>query len=615
MTPSDRLGGSTEAQGAQRAPADDDLPPALESLWRMFKLAYRVEPKLLSVSLAMTLLTALPQALVGLWVAVLVDGLGAGVRRTVLWAALGLAASAVLTWYLQVVFDRVQRRFRDRVSIAMEAHVASLLATVATIAHHERREHVDRLEVLRRHTFGLDHLFMSVFSTLGWLLRLGVVLVLLATRVHPALVLLVVFAVPTVVAATWRPGVERAAEERAAPHSRLARHLFLLGTTAAPGKEVRVTGNGPRLVETRRAQWRQWYEPMASARWVTARWNCLAWAVFGAGYVGAVVFTAAGLDGSPGQVVLVLVVGSQLTQFVAAAVGELGFLRSIWLDLSRRLMWLEDYAAAADSRSEGSPPDRLTRGIRFDHVSFRYPGTDRLVLDDVTLDLPAGSVIAVVGENGAGKTTLVKLLARLYAPDNGRIEVDGTDLASMSVREWRSRLAGAFQDFYRFELRALDSVGLGELTLLGDRAAATTAVERAGATDDVDRLAQGLDTQLGPTWDDGVEVSFGQWQKLALARGFMRDEPLLLVLDEPTAALDAETEHALFDRFAAASRDGSSNGRVTLLVSHRFSTVRMADLIVVLDGARVAEVGSHDDLVARGGQYAELYAIQASAFQ
>jgi ATP-binding cassette subfamily B protein len=354
---------------------------------------------------------------------------------------------------------------------------------------------------------------------------------------------------------------------------------------------------------------------MRRAKWATALWSSLAWAVFGLGYVGAVVFTATAIDATAGQIVLVLVIGSQLSQFVGAAVGELGFLRSIWLDISRRLIWLEDYAAAVDARSDGTPPTRLATGIHLEHVSFRYPGSDRLVLDDVTLDLPAGSVVAVVGDNGAGKTTLVKLLARLYDPDAGRIEVDGVDLTSMSVPEWRARLAGAFQDFFRFELRALDGVGLGDLDRLGDRAAAATAIGRAGAGDVVDRLPAGLDTQLGPSWDDGIEVSFGQWQKLALARGFMRDQPLLLVLDEPTAALDSETEHALFERFAEAAREEVTNGRVTVLVSHRFSTVRMADLIVVLDGARLIEVGTHADLMASGGRYAELYGIQATAFR
>jgi ATP-binding cassette subfamily B protein len=184
----------------------------------------------------------------------------------------------------------------------------------------------------------------------------------------------------------------------------------------------------------------------------------------------------------------------------------------------------------------------------------------------------------------------------------------------MAAPEWRKRLAGAFQDFFRFEFRARRTVGAGDLARLDDEVAVNTAVGRAGAADVVARLPAGLETQLGPTWPDGVEVSFGQWQKLALARGFMRDAPLLLMLDEPTAALDAETEHALFERYAAAARD-VTNGRITILVSHRFSTVRMADLIIVLDGARVAEVGSHRDLIAKGGQYAQLYAIQAAAYQ
>jgi len=246
-------------------------------------------------------------------------------------------------------------------------------------------------------------------------------------------------------------------------------------------------------------------------------------------------------------------------------------------------------------------------------VSFAYPGTDRLVLNDVSLDLPAGTVVAVVGENGAGKSTLVKLLAKMYEPTSGNIFIDDVDLARIDADEWRQRLAGAFQDFFRFEFRAKHTVGVGDMPRLDDQPAVVTAVGRAGADDVIVRLSAGLDTQLGPAWPGRVEVSFGQWQKLALARGFMRDEPLLLALDEPTAALDAETEHALFERYAAAAQRGG--GRITILVSHRFSTVRMADLIVVLDGSRVVEVGTHEALMAKRGQYAELYGIQAAAYR
>jgi ATP-binding cassette subfamily B protein len=302
-------------------------------------------------------------------------------------------------------------------------------------------------------------------------------------------------------------------------------------------------------------------------------------------------------------------------------VGEIGFLRGIWLDGSRRLAWLEDYAAALAEHSDAPVPARLVSGIRFEHVSFSYPGTERRVLEDVCLELRPGTVVAVVGENGAGKTTLVKLLCRMYQPTSGRILADGIELSRMPALEWRSRLAGAFQDFFRFEFRARHTVGVGDVPRIDDETAVTAAVERAGASDVIDQLTDGIETQLGATWPLGVELSFGQWQKLALARGFMRNRPLVLVLDEPTAALDAETEHALFERFAAAARNGRSksqdeaDGRITVLVSHRFSTVRMADLIVVLDGSRVVEVGTHDDLVARGGQYAELYGIQAAAYK
>jgi len=590
------------------------MPAALPSMWRALKRGYQAEPLLLVVAFGLSLLAALPDALLALWLKLLADGVLGENGRLIGIAAAGLGVSSAATWFLRVISDRTQRRFRDQVTIALESHVAELQASVATIEHHERPEYLDRLAILRDQVFVLDHMYMSLFTTGGWILRLAVTVVLLAT-IHPALVFLAAFALPTVLTSTWRPGVERAAEERGASANRLARHLFDTATTAPPGKELRVAGIEDDLVARRRAAWERWYEPVARARWGSALWHALGWSFFGAAFVGAIVFVSAGLGETPGNVLLVLAAGSRLSAYIGATVGEIGFLRGIWLDGSRRMAWLEDYAAALEEDADLPVPERLKDGIRLEGVSFSYPSTERLVLEDVDLHLPAGSVVAIVGENGAGKTTLVKLLCRLYAPTRGRILVDGAELARMPAGEWRARLAGAFQDFFRFEFRALHTVGLGDAARLDERPAVSTAVARAGAEDVVSHLVAGLDTQLGPSWPGGVEVSFGQWQKLALARGFMREQPLLLVLDEPTAALDAETEHALFERYADAARNSRADGRITLLVSHRFSTVRMADHIVVMDGARVVEVGGHEELMARRGAYAELYEIQAAAYR
>ena len=600
-------------RSAKGSHANEDLPPAMRSLLRTFRLGYRAEPRLLGLSLGLALLMMLPDALLALWLKFLVDGVLHDQRRRVIIAGFGLAISVTATWYLSLLSQRVQRRFRDRVAIALESHVAHLQASVPTIEHHERPEYLDRLAMLRDQVFALDHMFMSLFSTLGWLFRLAITAALLAS-IHPALVLLMLFALPAFWVSTWRPAVERRVEESVIANTRLGRHLFVLGTTAPPAKEVRVTNTGQWLVAERRAAWDRYYVPVARVRWVTAAWHTMAWAMFAGAYVSAIVWVASGLDRGVGDVVLVLAAGTRLARYVGATAGELGFLRGFWLDSSRRLTWLEDYAAGIDASATAAAPSRLNDGITFDHVSFRYPGTDRLVLDDISLRLPAGAVVAVVGENGAGKSTLVKLLARMYSPTEGRIMLDDADLAGIATDEWRSCLAGAFQDFYRFELHAQQTVGVGDLPRVEDRTATHSAIDRAGAHDVIDRLAYGIETQLGPSWDEGAEVSFGQWQKLALARGFMREAPLLLILDEPTAALDAETEHALFERFASAARSHADTGRVTVLVSHRFSTVRMADLIVVMDGARVVEFGSHDDLMARNGQYAELFRIQAAAY-
>jgi ATP-binding cassette, subfamily B, bacterial len=394
-------------------------------------------------------------------------------------AAVGLAVSAAATWFLRTVSTRVQRRFRDKVTIALESHVARLQASVVTIAHQERPDYLDRLAVLRDQVFVLDHMYMSLFSTCGWILRLGVTVALLMS-IHPLLAVLALFAVPTVLTSSWRPAVERSAEERSAQYDRLAKHLFLTATTAPAGKEVRVTGLGERLVSDRRAAWERWYRPVAASRWASAGWHCLAWAVFGAGYVGAVVFVSSGLDSPVGDVLLVLAAGARLSAYIAATVGEIGFLRGVWLDGSRRLVWLEQYAESLVTEVDAAVPERLNDGIQLEQVSFAYPGTDRLVLQDVDLVLPAGSVIAVVGENGAGKSTLVKLLCKLYEPTKGRILVDGVPLARMPTDEWRERLAGAFQDFFRFEFQARHSVGVGDVPRLRGSQLRPVAEARAG---------------------------------------------------------------------------------------------------------------------------------------
>jgi ATP-binding cassette subfamily B protein len=234
----------------------------------------------------------------------------------------------------------------------------------------------------------------------------------------------------------------------------------------------------------------------------------------------------------------------------------------------------------------------------------------------VSLHIPGGATVAIVGENGAGKTTLVKLLCGFYTPTRGSIVIEGRQLNSINVEAWRTRMSAGFQDFARFEFLARETVGIGDVPRMDDLGLIEAALDRAHASDVMRSLPARLETQLGNTFEGGVELSGGQWQKLALGRAMMREAPLLLVLDEPTASLDAQTEHALFERYARASRRlAASNGGITLLVSHRFSTVRMADIIVVVGGGKIIEAGCHAELVRNGGVYSELYELQASGYR
>jgi ATP-binding cassette subfamily B protein len=288
------------------------------------------------------------------------------------------------------------------------------------------------------------------------------------------------------------------------------------------------------------------------------------------------------------------------------------------LKSAARYLYLEEISLRA-RQAPGSAlptPPRLAEGIRLENLSYRYPLAKEDVLHDINLFLPAGATVAIVGDNGAGKSTLVKLLAGLYLPTEGRITLDGVELARVDPQAWRLRVSAGFQDHARFEFTVQETIGIGDLTRLDDPAAVSAAIERAGAADLFDSLPAKLATQLGPNWPAGIDLSGGQWQKLAISRAMMRRQPLLLLLDEPTAALDADTEHQLFERWTAAAHQlRQASGGVTVLVSHRFSTVRMADLIVVLDQGRIVQIGSHLDLIARPGLYAELFELQAQSYR
>jgi ATP-binding cassette subfamily B protein len=249
-------------------------------------------------------------------------------------------------------------------------------------------------------------------------------------------------------------------------------------------------------------------------------------------------------------------------------------------------------------------------GIRFENVGFRYAGCDDWALQDVSFEIPRGTCAALAGENGAGKTTVIKLLCGLYLPTEGRVLLDGRDLRSWDAEELRRRMSMVFQDFNQYHLSARENVGVGSIEHLEDAARIARAVDHGGARALIARLPAGIDTQLGRQFMDGVELSGGEWQKIAVSRAFMREEADILILDEPTAALDAKAEHAVFERFRRLAR-----GKTSLLISHRFSTVRSADSILFLERGRLVERGNHVELMRSGARYAQLFELQAGGYR
>lgn len=529
-----------------------------------------------------------------------------------------LVLSALVPLATGVLWDWFQRGLTMRTTQAATRAVMGAALAPAGIEHLESARYADAMEAVRANTRTPALLFDWMATAAGGLVSIGASVLVLA-GVHPLLL------VPVGAAAAL--GVAQAATRRRAlvyldeslPGQRLSRRLAGLATTEGPAKEVRTLGLGPWLVDRHRTE-----AAAVGRRLVVGERRPVVLAAGGGilqafllclGVLWLVRLAATG-RASTGDVALGLV----LLRAAVEQAGNLGMTMGSDLarntHVARRYLWLLDYEPKLVSRAHPlAVPERLSRGVRLEGVGFTYEGCPRPALDDVTLTLPAGTTVALVGDNGAGKSTLVKLLCRFYDPQSGRITVDGIDLRDLDLDAWRSASTGAFQDFIRFRFLAQEAVGVGDVLAVDDDARVRTAASAGGAAPFLARLQSGYATQLGREFPGGADLSEGQWQKVALSRSLMLCAPLLVLLDEPTAALDARSEHRVFERFAAEAERTRRRGGVTVVVSHRFSTVRMADLIVVLDQGRVVEKGTHDELAVAGGRYAEMYGLQARRYR
>ena len=587
----------------------------------LLSIGWRVDRRLTVTFISTLLLVSVAAIIRALWFKLVVDAI---VRRdldgAVLWAVVLAVSDATRSWG-RVHSELARQEVHDRSLHFFQTESMRLAGAVETIEHHELQEHADRLAVFRTSFSKLSTAIGTIVEGLMTAVRAVITFVLLA-NVHPVLMALPLFALPALWTARRSQRITLTASMAAASKLRQGEHLWSLLTRATSVKEVRAFDAAPELRRRDEQSWRDVTRINTRSRIKTGALGGAGWFCFAIGYVGTIVVVASlAVDGraSAGDVLLAVVLAAQVSGQVAGAANLVGTMSQTFQAVDQ-YRWLRDFTGArvvpTDGRTTAAVPVRLERGIRLDDVSLRYPGTEVTALDRVTLDLPAGSVVALVGENGAGKTSLTKLLAGLYRPTSGVITVDGTPLGELDLQAWREAIAAGFQDFARFEFLVREAVGVGDLMRLDDAPAVSGALERSGSTGVVDGLPHGMETQLGKLFTGGVDLSGGQWQKLALARAMMRETPLLLVLDEPTAALDAPSEQALFERYAATSRaTATAAGTVTVLVSHRFSTVRMADRIAVLDRGRIIEEGTHAELMARRGLYAELYELQARSYR
>jgi ATP-binding cassette subfamily B protein len=588
----------------------------LTGSWRLFKFAWQLNRGRTITAILLMTAAAVAAPLIATFLRLMTNAITAGQQNAAAGYGVVVAFLVILAVSFVVFGFVVYYELAELAEMEFGEDLMTLSNGSVGMEHHERSDYADMLTVLHTESKRFAYALFALFNIFGVLLSVVFTAVLLS-QLNPLLLLLPPAAVPPLLAGRRAERILDQARTDTAEPTRVASNLFRLSSSARYAGELRVFGLGAEVRRRHAELWATATRGLGRAHTQAVALRAAGQLVFGLAYVGAVILVIReAIDGQHGvgDVVLVIVLAGLVNQQLVLMVLLLGDLQRMSSTLAR-METIRELVADTEQRDQ-APEDFLTHGIELQSVEFRYPGTDHPVLGDVSLTLPAGTTIAVVGENGAGKSTLIKLLCGLYRPSGGRILVDGVDLRRLSAERWRERIAAGFQDFVRYEFTARTGVGIGDLPRIDDDLAIHEALQRAQAADVIGQLPDGLDTRLGTSYLEGSELSGGQWQKLALGRTLMRQTPLLLVLDEPTSALDAEAEHRLFEQYAEQARQARElTGAITLIVSHRFSTVRMADLIVVLQGGRVVETGDHATLMQNGGLYAELFQLQAGAYR